>query len=299
VCSTRHLPHLHLTHAFFVLISSVKIGTLTHTPTQILANLRTALPALAKRIPEGWDNLQSLSIKTSSSTSLPIWTCELGSDGRWSGVKVKEQADEKESVAEEEEVSPGVSADEEEDDDILSPPPSPPAKKAKKAKTAAVEAVPSSVSDKKGKKRAAVDPEDDGVQPAKKARAGDDGSKTKASRKAALTELPPSVPASSKKAGTAKAPVPESAAPTAVEGAPPPKKAKTKSRAPESSPAESKATAASAAADTSDKKATATDKAGLASKKAALLGSGKKEKVVSTGGKTRRSAKDALLGKRK
>lgn len=35
-----------------------------------------------------WDNVQSLHIKTNSSASLPIWTCDLGSDegGRWNGL---------------------------------------------------------------------------------------------------------------------------------------------------------------------------------------------------------------------
>ncbi|KAH8085941.1 ribosomal protein L1p/L10e family-domain-containing protein [Cristinia sonorae] len=68
--------------------SSIKIGSPSHSAAQILANLKSALPAVIKHIKGGWDNIQSLHIKTSSSASLPIWTCDLGSDegGRWDGL---------------------------------------------------------------------------------------------------------------------------------------------------------------------------------------------------------------------
>lgn len=62
---------------------SVKIGTISQTPAQLLANLESALPAIAQHIPDGWDNLQVLHIKTSSSVALPIWTC--GLEQRWEG----------------------------------------------------------------------------------------------------------------------------------------------------------------------------------------------------------------------
>lgn len=41
-----------------------------------------------KNIKDNWDNIQSLHIKTNSSVSLPIWTCELGDakGGRWDGM---------------------------------------------------------------------------------------------------------------------------------------------------------------------------------------------------------------------
>ncbi|KZT38913.1 ribosomal protein L1 [Sistotremastrum suecicum HHB10207 ss-3] len=70
--------------------TSIKIANLSHTPAQTLANLTTALPEVAKRIRGGWDNIQSLSIKTSSSISLPIWSCELGAGpgGRWDGLSI-------------------------------------------------------------------------------------------------------------------------------------------------------------------------------------------------------------------
>ncbi|KAG6379094.1 ribosomal protein L1p/L10e family-domain-containing protein [Boletus reticuloceps] len=68
--------------------TSVKIALLSHTPKQIQVNLETALPVIVSRIKGGWDNIQSLHIKTSTSVSLPIWTCELGSEegGRWDGL---------------------------------------------------------------------------------------------------------------------------------------------------------------------------------------------------------------------
>lgn len=63
--------------------SSIKIGTITQSLAHILDNLRSALPAIAKRIDGGWDNIQSFHIKTNTSVSLPIWSCKLGEDGRW------------------------------------------------------------------------------------------------------------------------------------------------------------------------------------------------------------------------
>ena len=47
-----------------------------------------------KHIKDGWDNIQSLHIKTNSSASLPIWTCELGDakGGRWDGMVGSEDA---------------------------------------------------------------------------------------------------------------------------------------------------------------------------------------------------------------
>ncbi len=41
-----------------------------------------------KHIKGGWDNVQSLFIKTNSSAALPIWQCDLGTEagGRWEGL---------------------------------------------------------------------------------------------------------------------------------------------------------------------------------------------------------------------
>ncbi|KAG7444199.1 ribosomal protein L1 [Guyanagaster necrorhizus] len=75
--------------------TAIKIGNMSHTPAQILANLKTALPVVAKRISGGWDNIQALSIKTNSSVSLPIWSCSLGDEdgGRWAGLGAVVDAD--------------------------------------------------------------------------------------------------------------------------------------------------------------------------------------------------------------
>ena len=70
-------------------ISSVKIGVLgQHSPAQLLQNLSTALPHVVENIRENWDNVQSIHIKTSSSASLPIWSCRLDDKegGRWDGL---------------------------------------------------------------------------------------------------------------------------------------------------------------------------------------------------------------------
>lgn len=70
-------------------VSSVKVGVLgQHSSAQLLQNLSTALPHVIKNIRENWDNVQSIHIKTSSSASLPIWTCRLDEEegGRWDGL---------------------------------------------------------------------------------------------------------------------------------------------------------------------------------------------------------------------
>jgi ribosome biogenesis protein UTP30 len=71
--------------------TSVKFGTLSQSPDQVLANLMTALPAIVAAVHRGWDNVQSLSIKSSKSASLPIWTCKLGNDegARWHGLTLE------------------------------------------------------------------------------------------------------------------------------------------------------------------------------------------------------------------
>ena len=62
---------------------------MSQNPSQIAENINTAIPAIAKAIPGGWDNIQSLHIKTNSSVSLPIWSCVLEVNtgtGRWQGI---------------------------------------------------------------------------------------------------------------------------------------------------------------------------------------------------------------------
>jgi ribosome biogenesis protein UTP30 len=59
---------------------SIKVGSLdAHTPEQLQENLLAIIPHLAIKLPlGGWDNVQSLHIKTTSSIALPIWNCSLG-----------------------------------------------------------------------------------------------------------------------------------------------------------------------------------------------------------------------------
>ncbi|KAH9831357.1 ribosomal protein L1 [Rhodofomes roseus] len=157
--------------------TSVKIGTVSQSPSKVLDNLKTALPAIVKRIKGEWDNIQSFHIKTNSSASLPIWSCDLGAtDGaRWDGL-VADSESEEESEAEDSEEDNEVEAAEEA---VLAKPkgkkavadaPTPKAKaKAGEAEPMDVdEQVPSSKEHGKGKKRAAEDIND---TPQKKAKA--------------------------------------------------------------------------------------------------------------------------------
>ncbi|KAI6027455.1 ribosomal protein L1p/L10e family-domain-containing protein [Pisolithus microcarpus] len=93
--------------------TSVKVGVLSQTPKQILANVQTALPAIASRIKDGWENIQCLHIKTSSSISLPIWSCELSTEaeGRWAGLTIDEPEDEDGLTASESEEEDEMSVD--------------------------------------------------------------------------------------------------------------------------------------------------------------------------------------------
>ncbi|KIK98978.1 hypothetical protein PAXRUDRAFT_823259 [Paxillus rubicundulus Ve08.2h10] len=104
--------------------TSVKVGLLSQTPKQIQINIETAIPAIVGHIKGGWDNVQSLHIKTNASVSLPIWSCDLGGEegGRWTGL-----------VAEEEASSEGV-ASEEEEQEKAGVTPSKPSKQEKKTK---------------------------------------------------------------------------------------------------------------------------------------------------------------------
>ena len=80
---------------------------MSQKPSQIVENIKTALPAIANAIKGNWDNIQSLHIKTNSSASLPIWSCTLddAEGGRWNGLQA--QSDEEEE---------GLEGDEEESD---------------------------------------------------------------------------------------------------------------------------------------------------------------------------------------
>jgi len=92
--------------------TSIKIGTVSQTPSQILDNLKAALPAVVKHIKGEWDNIQSFHIKTNSSASLPIWSCNLGGEegARWDGLTAGVSSQE-ESDGDDSEVDAGEEVD--------------------------------------------------------------------------------------------------------------------------------------------------------------------------------------------
>jgi ribosome biogenesis protein UTP30 len=73
-------------HLIFPSCRSVRIGTLTHlSPSQMTDNIVESLPKIvAKHVKGGWENVQSIDIKTGSSAALPVWNSKL--DERWIGM---------------------------------------------------------------------------------------------------------------------------------------------------------------------------------------------------------------------
>ncbi|KAI0351400.1 ribosomal protein L1 [Trametes cingulata] len=163
--------------------TSVKIGTLSQKPAQVLANLQTALPEVVKHIKGGWDNVQSFFIKTNSSAALPIWQCDLSAEagGRWEGLVAGASEDEDAEMddAEEESASEG-----EGEMDVDKP-------AAANAKG-------------KGKKRAAEEAETEKEQPKKKAKAAAEASALAKAAPKAAAELKPAAPASAPASEPAK-----------------------------------------------------------------------------------------------
>ncbi|KAF7373440.1 hypothetical protein MSAN_00553700 [Mycena sanguinolenta] len=113
--------------------TSIKIASATHTPAQILENLRLAIPAVVGSIKGGWDNVKSLLVKSNNSAGLPVWTAELGgedtladdqaSDDEEDGMEV----DEPKPKGKGKKVAPPPADDDDSDDDA-------PAKATKKRK---------------------------------------------------------------------------------------------------------------------------------------------------------------------
>lgn len=83
---------------------SVKIGsTSLHSAEQLTANLLALIPQLAVRIPHSaWDNIQSLHIKSATSTALPIYSVSLDKAGRFKGASADEEAAKVERAAQKE-----------------------------------------------------------------------------------------------------------------------------------------------------------------------------------------------------
>ncbi|KAI0762023.1 ribosomal protein L1p/L10e family-domain-containing protein [Trametes elegans] len=211
--------------------TSVKIGTISQKPAQVLANLETALPEVVKHIKGGWDNVQSLLIKTNSSAALPIWQCPLSAEagGRWDGLTARESDGEDEEM--EDAAASGSDADMEVDKPAIG------------AKN-------------KGKKRAAEEAEKE--QPKKKAKAAAESSE-------------------------AATPKPKSAGPApAATGAAASEPAKKKRR---------KSNAEPAAAPVQESKEM--------KKKRSVSGVEKKKEKVVGAKPAAKSAKDALVGKKK
>ncbi|KAH9480228.1 Putative ribosome biogenesis protein C8F11.04 [Psilocybe cubensis] len=148
--------------------TSIKIGKMSQKPSQILDNLKTALPSVVKALKGGWDNVQSLSIKTNYSVSLPIWSCSLDSTegGRWDGFQVESDSEEDEQ---------DEASEEEEEKEVEAP-------KAKKDVAG------------KGRKRASSSDEEqeEEEKPKKKAKSADGAPSTKA--KSAPTSKPTKMP---------------------------------------------------------------------------------------------------------
>ncbi|KAJ7802182.1 ribosomal protein L1p/L10e family-domain-containing protein, partial [Mycena olivaceomarginata] len=209
--------------------TAIKLATTSHTPAQVLDNLALALPAIIAAIKGGWDNVQSLLIKTNSSAALPIWSCDLAEE-RWDGL-VAEESDASDAEME------GVEADDEKE--------------------------------KKGKKRAVEEEEPKTAKKAKgangKAVAAD--AEVPKSTAAAAPEKP-STPAGKKKSADAATPVggkakgKASVPSTAAEATPAEKKAKGKASA---TPAEKKAKGKASTTPAEKKKGAAKDKADAAS----------------------------------
>ncbi|KZV79225.1 ribosomal protein L1 [Exidia glandulosa HHB12029] len=214
--------------------TSVKLGPLNASfgPAKLLDNLKTALPAVVAAIKGGWENIQNLHLKTSTSASLPIWTCDLGDakGARWDGLTVGAAEDEEK----EKPASKGKkrSKDESDEEDSATPKATP-AKKANAKDDTTPKATPSSSSAAKAKKddKASVD------TPPKKKRKNDDGEAVAASATPAKkTKDDASVPAKKAKdtatSTPAKAAAPSSSSKKKKDGA-----ALTPSKADASTPA--------------------------------------------------------------
>ncbi|ESK82560.1 u3 snornp-associated protein cic1 utp30 family protein [Moniliophthora roreri MCA 2997] len=117
-------------------VVSIKIGTISQKPSQILDNLKEAIPAIASSIKGGgggWDNIQSLGIKTSNSVHLPIWSCSLDGDegGRYDGLTAVDDDVEMEGGSDDE-----SEAEVDAEAEVKVPAPAPTVKKGKKKRAA-------------------------------------------------------------------------------------------------------------------------------------------------------------------
>jgi ribosome biogenesis protein UTP30 len=85
------------------LTSSIRLGTLSHLDTSELSgNLEAILPIIvAKHVKGGWENVQSIDLKTGNSAALPVWNSKL--EDRWIGMPEQAEVAESEGESEEDE----------------------------------------------------------------------------------------------------------------------------------------------------------------------------------------------------
>ncbi|KAJ6468991.1 ribosomal protein L1p/L10e family-domain-containing protein [Mycena vitilis] len=267
--------------------TAVKISIVSHKPSQVLENLRAAIPTIVKNIKGGWDNVQSLLLKTNSSVALPIWSCDLGDSegGRWGGLvasadddetSVLEADDEMDVVVEDKGARKGKGkkrAVAEEEAEVEEP-----KKKAKGANGKPVSPQPAKSASSAGKLAGAATASNDADTPGKsKKRKADAGTPSKPAPEAKESAPRKSKPA----ADEAKRSKADKAATDAVPPPTPSEGKKPKSKAAEAPPAPSA---------TSDE---------LKQKRVGKAGEKKKEKIVAKGKSGGKSAKDGVMGKKK
>lgn len=93
----------YTSNLFLLYYRAIKIGsTSLHTSSQLLENLLSLLPQLAVKIPNStFNNIQSIHIKTTTSTALPIYNISL--DKRFAGPSQEEIAAREKRLKEKEE----------------------------------------------------------------------------------------------------------------------------------------------------------------------------------------------------
>ncbi|KAJ7631991.1 ribosomal protein L1p/L10e family-domain-containing protein [Mycena polygramma] len=278
--------------------TAVKISIVSHKPSQVLENLQAAIPTIVKNIKGGWDNVQSLLLKTNSSAGLPIWSCDLGDGqgGRWGGLVASADDDEM-SVLEADDEMDVVGVEDkgarkgkgkkravaEEEVEVEEPKKKAKAPESKesvprKSKPAADDAVKApvpAVDATKGKKKSKAGAED--ATPTKA-----EQKKVKAAKTVAPDAPPPaSEPESASKKKRSKA---DKAALPAADAVPPP------------TPSGGKKPKSKAAAAPPPPSATSDE---LKQKRVGKAGEKKKEKIVAKGKSGGKSAKDGIMGKKK
>lgn len=58
---------------YLIFYRSIKVGTTVMKSKLVKQNIKAVIPALVEKLPNKWDNVQSINIKTNSSPALPIY----------------------------------------------------------------------------------------------------------------------------------------------------------------------------------------------------------------------------------